>query len=210
MSFFDRGLHYFYEISAIPRASYHEDKIADYLVSFAEAHGLSALRDSSHNVLIRKSASKKYASAPVVLLQGHTDMVCEKNADCVHDFSKEGIQILRDGDYLYADGTTLGADNGYAVAVMLAILENNGELSVMPISESQNVTRGDLNVKAPSDVVTDIIIGGCLLEDNMELLNIKWDLLKHELEKAGARGVDDVFYCYVNGSGKVIVQRKGK
>lgn len=95
-------------------------------------------------------------------------------------------------------------------SIQLAILENNGELSVMPISESQNVTRGDLNVKVPSDVVTDIIIGGCLLEDNMELLNIKWDLLKHELEKAGARGVDDVFYCYVNGSGKVIVQRKGK
>ena len=95
-------------------------------------------------------------------------------------------------------------------SIQLAILENNGELSVMPISESQNITRGDLNVKAPSDVVTDIIIGGCLLEDNMELLNIKWDLLKHELEKAGARGVDDVFYCYVNGSGKVIVQRKGK
>ena len=125
MSFFDRVLHYFYEISAIPRASYHEDKIADYLVSFAETRGLPVMRDSSHNVLICKAASDKYASAPAVLLQGHTDMVCEKNADCTHDFSKEGIKILRDGDYLYADGTTLGADNGYAVAVMLAILENN-------------------------------------------------------------------------------------
>lgn len=124
MSFFDRVLHYFYEISAIPRASYHEDKIADYLVSFADARGLSVMRDSCHNVLIRKAASKKYESAPAVLLQGHTDMVCEKNADCIHDFSNEGIQILRDGDFLYADGTTLGADNGYAVAAMLAILEN--------------------------------------------------------------------------------------
>ena len=123
--FFDSVLKYFYEISAIPRPSYHEDKIADYLVAFAHSHGLEALRDDAHNVLIRKAASADKVDSPAVLLQGHTDMVCEKNGDCNHDFSKEGIRILQDGDLLYADGTTLGADNGYAVATMLAILADN-------------------------------------------------------------------------------------
>ena len=123
--FFDSVLKYFYEISAIPRPSYHEDKIADYLVAFAHSHGLEALRDEAHNVLIRKAASADKIGSPAVLLQGHTDMVCEKNGDCNHDFFKEGIKILQDGDLLYADGTTLGADNGYAVATMLAILADN-------------------------------------------------------------------------------------
>lgn len=94
--------------------------------------------------------------------------------------------------------------------VQLAILENNGELSVLPISEAQNVSRGDMSIKAPSDVVTDLIIGGCLLEDNMELLKIKNDLLMHELQKSGLSKIEEVFYCYVNGAGKIIVQRKGK
>ena len=75
MQFFDLVLKYFYEISAIPRPSYHEDKIADYLVEFAHKNGLKALRDSAHNVLIRKPASPDKAGAPAVLLQGHTDMV---------------------------------------------------------------------------------------------------------------------------------------
>lgn len=95
-------------------------------------------------------------------------------------------------------------------SVQLAILENNGELSVLPISEAQNVSRGDMSIKAPSDVVTDLIIGGCLLEDNMELLNIRNDLLMHELQKTGLSKIEEVFYCYVNGAGKIVVQRKGK
>lgn len=95
-------------------------------------------------------------------------------------------------------------------SVQLAILENNGELSVLPISEAQNVSRGDMSIKAPSDVVTDLIIGGCLLEDNMELLNIRIDLLMHELQKSGLSKIEEVFYCYVNGAGKIVVQRKGK
>lgn len=125
MQFFDHVLKYFYEISAIPRPSYHEDKIADYLVEFAHNNHLEVKRDSAHNVLIRKEASPNKVSAPAILLQGHTDMVCEKNGDCNHDFATEGIKILKDGDFLYADGTTLGADNGYAVATMLAILSDN-------------------------------------------------------------------------------------
>lgn len=125
MQFFDNVLEYFYEISSIPRPSYHEDRIADYLVAFAHSHGLEVLRDNVHNVLIRKRASAGKTDAPSVLLQGHTDMVCEKNGNCDHDFFAEGIKVLQEGDLLYADGTTLGADNGYAVATMLAILSDN-------------------------------------------------------------------------------------
>jgi len=118
-------LSYFYEISQIPRASYKEERIAAYLMQFAAAHRLEAKTDEAHNVLIRKSASRGYEDAPAMLLQGHTDMVCEKTADCDHDFDKEGIHVLRDGDYLRADGTTLGGDDGYAVAAMLAILDDD-------------------------------------------------------------------------------------
>ncbi len=113
---------YFYEISAIPRPSGNEEKIADYLMSFAEAHGLSAVRDAANNVLIRKGGTADHEKAPAVLLQGHTDMVCEKNAGTAHDFLHEGIHIIEEGEFLRADGTTLGADNGYAVAAMLSIL----------------------------------------------------------------------------------------
>ena len=95
-------------------------------------------------------------------------------------------------------------------SVQIAILENNGDLSVLPVCASQNVTRGDLQIKAPSDVVTDIIIGGCLLEDNMELLNINMKFLMEELAKNGVYSTKEVFYCYVNGAGQIIAQRKGK
>ncbi len=118
-------LDYFYEISAIPRPSGKEERIADYLMHFANAHGLAATRDTANNVLICKPASAGYENAAPILLQGHTDMVCEKNAGTAHDFDTEGIRVMREGDILRADGTTLGADNGYAVAVMLAVLSDD-------------------------------------------------------------------------------------
>ena len=121
----DSVLNYFYKISAIPRPSGKEERIADYLENFARTRGLSVYRDASNNVLVRKPASAGYESAPAVLLQGHTDMVCEKNAVTEHDFDTDGIRIIREGDFLRADGTTLGADNGYAVAAMLSLLSDD-------------------------------------------------------------------------------------
>ena len=94
--------------------------------------------------------------------------------------------------------------------IQLAILENNGELSVIPKGEEQGVTRGDAGIKSTSEVVTDLIIGGCLLEDNMELLNIKYDLLMQMLRKNGANTIKEVFYCYIDGKGNFIVQRSEK
>ena len=114
---------FFEEISAIPRMSYHEEAIADYLVAFAETRGLYCYRDEYQNVLIRKPATSGYEDHAPVLLQGHTDMVCEKNGGVQHDFLRDPLKLFLDGDLLRAEGTTLGADDGIAVAVMLAALD---------------------------------------------------------------------------------------
>ena len=121
----ERFWHYFEEISRIPRGSGNEKGIADYLVAFAEKHGLYVYTDSIHNVFMRKEASKGYEDAEPLLLQGHTDMVCEKNADSDHDFMTDPIKLIVEDGWVRADGTTLGADNGNAVAYMLACLEDD-------------------------------------------------------------------------------------
>lgn len=117
--------HYFEEISAIPRPSLDEGKIADYLENFAKARGLWCYRDRAHNVLIKKPASRGRENAPTLLLQAHTDMVCEKRPEVVHDFHAEGLTLCRQGNLLFAKGTTLGADDGFGVAVMLAVLADD-------------------------------------------------------------------------------------
>ncbi|MBQ9760200.1 MAG: beta-Ala-His dipeptidase, partial [Clostridia bacterium] len=124
---------YFEEISAIPRMSYHEEQIADYLVDFARKRGLECYRDKAHNVFIRMPATQGYEDHAPVLLQGHTDMVCEKNNDVVHDFLQDPLKLYLDGDLLRAEGTTLGADDGIAVSVMLAVLD--GALEAHPLVE---------------------------------------------------------------------------
>ncbi|MBQ7795237.1 MAG: beta-Ala-His dipeptidase [Lachnospiraceae bacterium] len=113
---------YFEEISRIPRASYKEEKCADYLVEFAKEHGLAYKRDALHNVIIYKPASEGYEDHGAVILQGHTDMVCEKNADCDHNFDTDPIDLYIEDGILKARGTTLGADNGMGCAYMLAML----------------------------------------------------------------------------------------
>lgn len=114
---------YFEEISAIPRGSYNEAGIADYLCAFAAKRGLEHFRDAQNNVLIKAPASADRAGAAPLLLQGHTDMVCEKNRDTVHDFLRDPLKLYLDGKYLRARGTTLGGDDGIAVAIMLALLD---------------------------------------------------------------------------------------
>ena len=114
---------FFKEISDIPHGSGHTDAIADYLVSFAQARGLSYYRDAANNVLIRKGASAGYENHPTVILQGHTDMVLAKEPSCTTAMEREGLELYLDGDYLRAKGTTLGADDGIAVAYALAILD---------------------------------------------------------------------------------------
>ncbi|RLF34413.1 MAG: cytosol nonspecific dipeptidase [Thermoplasmata archaeon] len=115
---------HFDEIRKIPRCSKHEEKIRQYILDFAEKHGLKSKTDEAGNVVIIKPSSPGMEDKPIVVLQGHMDMVCEKNSDVKHDFSRDPIKIRRDGDILTAEGTTLGADNGMGIAIMLAILED--------------------------------------------------------------------------------------
>lgn len=112
---------YFYEISAIPRGSGNEKEISDYLVAYAQKHNIEYTRDEANNVIMIKPATPGYENGPAIILQGHMDMVCEKKKDYSHDFLKDGIKIIVDGDYLRADGTTLGGDNGIAMAYILAM-----------------------------------------------------------------------------------------
>lgn len=116
---------YFEEISKIPRGSGNEKAISDYLVDFAKKHNLEVIQDKALNVIIKKPGTEGYENAPTVIIQGHMDMVCEKNKDTRHDFERDAIQLRLDGDYIYANGTTLGADNGIAIAYALAILSSN-------------------------------------------------------------------------------------
>ena len=113
---------FFEEISKIPRGSGHCEKIADFLVEFANKRGLFSYRDGYNNVVIKKPATEGYEKAPTIILQGHTDMVITKTADCETNIERDGVSLYIDGDFLRARGTTLGADDGVAVAYMLTIL----------------------------------------------------------------------------------------
>ena len=118
-----RVLHHFEAISQIPRGSGNEKGVSDYIAAFAEGLGLKHVQDASYNLIIYKDGTPGYENLEPVILQGHLDMVCEKNADTVHDFLKDPIKLYVDGDYIRARGTTLGADNGIAVALCMALLE---------------------------------------------------------------------------------------
>lgn len=117
--------HYFHEITRIPRPSKKEEKIIAYLLDFAKGLGLDAKKDDAGNIVITKPATKGKENLPTVILQGHIDMVCEKNKGTVHDFDKDPIETYVDGEWLKAKGTTLGADNGIGVAAALAILASD-------------------------------------------------------------------------------------
>lgn len=115
-------LRYFEEICAIPHGSRHTKAISDYCVRFAAAEGLECHQDKSDNVIIIREASVGYEAAEPLILQGHLDMVCEKTPDCPLDMDQDGLTLALDGEWLRAEGTTLGADDGIAVAMMLALL----------------------------------------------------------------------------------------
>ena len=121
----EKVFHYFAEISKIPRASKKEKQISDWLVKFAKERKLRVIQDEHNNVIIKKKATEGYEDFSPLILQGHMDMVWEKNKDTEFDFSTQGIELVIDGDFLKANGTTLGADNGIAVAYALAILDSD-------------------------------------------------------------------------------------
>lgn len=116
---------YFEDISAIPRGSGNEKGISDFLVAFARERGLDVYQDEVYNVIIRKPASAGAEDAAPVMMQGHIDMVCDKLAGVEHDFERDGLELVVEDGVLTANGTTLGADNGIAVALMMTVLDDD-------------------------------------------------------------------------------------
>lgn len=115
--------YYFEEICGIPHTSHHEKALSDYCVQFAKAHGLACRQDEMGNLLIKAPATPGYEKEPGLILQGHLDMVGDKTADCPLDLEKDAIHPVVDGGYVCAEGTTLGGDDGIAVAYALAVLD---------------------------------------------------------------------------------------
>jgi len=115
---------YFNEISAIPRGSKNEKAVLEYIKKTTAAMGLKSKQDKVGNVVVMKPASPGKENSTTVVLQVHTDMVCEKNRDVQHNFLKDGIKFRREGNYIKAEGTTLGSDDGIGVASLLALLED--------------------------------------------------------------------------------------
>lgn len=167
---------YFEDLTRIPRESGNEREVTDYLITFAEKHGLEWYSDEELNVLIKKKASPGYEDHPGVILQGHTDMVCEKNENTIHDFEKDPIKLVIDGDNVTATDTTLGADDGIGIAIALALLaDENAEhpfLEVLCTSDEErgmkgveafdtSLLKGEILINLDSNDGEDIFTVGC-------------------------------------------------
>ncbi len=152
---------FFYDISQIPRCSRHEEKIIDYLENTAKQHELLYQKDAVGNICIKKKAFPGYEKKPGVILQGHVDMVCEKNTDVSFDFSSDPLKLKKEGDWLTAEGTTLGADNGIAVALALAVLTDpslqHGPLEALFTIDEETGLTGAANLD-PSLVTGKILL----------------------------------------------------
>ncbi len=142
---------YFYELSQIPRESGNEEGVRQFLLKFAKEHTLEAVVDTIGNVILRKKAYPGYEGRPSVALQGHMDMVCVKTEESDHDFATDPIHLVREGDTLRAKDTTLGGDNGIAVAMAMDILADpnakHGPLeAIFTVSEETGLT-GAFNIE---------------------------------------------------------------
>ena len=144
-------LHWFHEISQIPRESGNEQDISNFLMQFAKDRDLEAEQDDEFNVIIRAKATAGYESRPSIILQGHIDMVAEKSNTSTHDFSKDPIELIEEGEWLHANETTLGADNGIAVAMALAVLDDpsipHGPLECLFTTNEETGMNGAMAVK---------------------------------------------------------------
>lgn len=181
---------HFLSLTKIPRCSGNEREISNYLVDFANTHGLDVIQDESLNVIIKKPATKGYENSPTVILQAHMDMVCAKKEDFEFDFEKDSIPIIVDGEMIRTKGTTLGADNGIGVAMIMAILESK-ELPHPPIValftvdeergmegamklDPQNIS-GDIMINLDSEEEGEITASSAGGVNNILRLPIKWN-----------------------------------
>ncbi len=166
----ERVWYYFEKISGIPRCSGKEQKVIEYIIDLAEKKGLKYKKDKKGNLVVIKEAYKGFEDKPVCILQSHVDMVCEKNSDIVHDFDKDPIRLKLEGNLLKAEGTTLGADNGIGVAIMLAILENpeikHGKIEFLFTVEEET------GLKGAYELGDDMITGKYLINLDSEELGV--------------------------------------
>jgi len=143
---------HFDRIRGIPHCSRHEGPLADYVLAVAGQAGCPARKDKAGNVVVEKSASPGREGRPTVVLQGHLDMVCEKNADVAHDFSKDPIRVRIENGWIRAEGTTLGADNGIGMAAALALLEDgavaHGPLELLFTADEETGLNGAGKLKS--------------------------------------------------------------
>lgn len=199
----ERVFYYFERITAIPRGSGNMASISNFCVDFAKEHNLDFIHDDADNVIIYKDGTDGYENSDSVILQGHLDMVCQKTVDCNIDFEKDGLDIFTDGDFIKAKGTTLGADNGIAVAMIFAILE------------SDSIPHPPIEAVLTTDEETGMIGAGKLPFDKLKskkMINIDSEDLK-TLTVACAGGSDFQMHlplCRKKESGtRVVITLKG-
>ncbi len=201
-------LYFFEEISKIPHGSYNEKSISDYFVNFAKERNLKYIQEDSLNVIIYKDATSDMKNKPSVIIQGHMDMVCEKNADTDHNFETDPLKLEVNGDFISAKGTTLGADNGIAVAMALAILDSD-DIShpaieaLFTVEEEVGLTGAKLldtsNLKSDIMINLDTDTEGIFLTScagglkaefiiDTEFLELSKDYTSYELKIRGLKG----------------------
>ena len=157
---------YFYELNQIPRCSGNEEAAGQYVISVAEQFNLKWKKDHVGNILVSKPASKGMENRPAAVIQGHLDMVCEMNKGTVHDFSKDPIKMMVKDGWVTADGTTLGSDNGIAVAMGLAIMTDNS--LVHPALEFLFTVDEETGLTGATDLKNDFLEGRILLNIDSE------------------------------------------
>lgn len=168
----EKVFNYFEELCSIPHGSGNTRQISDYLVNFAKERNLKYYQDESNNVVIYKDASEGYEEAPVTILQGHCDMVAEKTPESDHDFEKDGLKLMVEGDYLTADGTTLGGDDGIAVAYMMAVLDDDSLKH--PSLECVITTDEEIGLLGAKALDTSVLKGSYLINMDSEEEGYLW------------------------------------
>ena len=194
-------LEVFEEINKIPRRSKHEAQISIWLQEWGRSRGFEVKADSLNNVLIKAPATAGYESSPTLILQGHMDMVCEKCKGSRHDFSRDTVKCIYDSDWLRGDGTSIGADNGIALAVGLVLAEagKNGEIKHPPlellftVDEETGLTgakgldacffEGKVLLNLDSEDEGVFVIGCAGGQNSLITLPVEWELLDLETEK---------------------------
>ncbi len=161
----EKILEFFEQINAIPRCSKNEAALCGWLINWAKAHHFAYQCDSAGNLVVRVPASKGCEKCPVVVIQGHMDMVCEKTPDCDHDFSLDPIVSHREGQWLMAEKTTLGADNGIAIAYAMALAE---QVEVRPPLELLFTTDEETGLNGAKLLTPDFIQGRILINLDSE------------------------------------------